>query len=684
MELLAPARDITCLAAAIQNGADAVYVGGRAFSARAAANAFDDDMLARAADYVHVRGAKLHLAVNTLVKDTEFSDLCRMAERAYAIGVDAFIVQDAGVAALLHQSLPGLPLHASTQMTLHDLHGVHTAQRMGFSRVVLARETTAQQLRTIRAQTACELEVFVHGALCMCYSGQCLMSSMIGGRSGNRGACAQPCRLPYSLQCDGRTVARGPLLSPRDLCLVRHVQELAAMGIDSLKIEGRLKSPEYVGMAARVYRAALNGEANEADVADMLAFYSRGGSCRGYWDGPQFADMMMHDKPGAKVTAQRALERDVQASFAQGAETAPTPVELTARLHIGQPASLMLSARGHTVTVTGAVCEPAQNQPIPQGRVEQQLCKLGGTPFAAHTAQIEMDDGLFVSVRDINELRRAGCAALEAAIADASRREPCTCSLVPPQLYTPDGTPQLAAYVTTREQYDAAAEAGVARIYAPVELCGQVDEAGEVIYVLPPIVKDATRYRALLDGKRRILADNLGVLDAFSDCELYGGMRLNAFNSQSVAALARLGIREQMLSPELNLRELTQIVPSIPCSVTVYGHLPLMLCENCIVRSAAGCGACKQSPVLVDRMGERFPILSHDCRSVVLNAKPLYMADKLADLLNLKINYINLYFTVENREICGKIIKEYKRAIVGETVQPPHSFTRGHFYRGVQ
>lgn len=293
MEILSPAGNFDSLRAAVHYGADAVYVGAQRFSARKSAQNFSDDELNQAVDFCHLRGVKLYLCCNTLMKEEELDDAMHLVYDAYQIGVDALIIQDLGLLKRIRQELPDFPVHASTQMTVVNTAGVNRLTELGVRRVVLAREVSKAQLKEIQKNTQAELEVFVHGALCMSYSGQCLMSSILGGRSGNRGGCAQPCRLPYTLLKNGKPVTKtGSLLCPKDLCLADRITELAELGVASLKIEGRMKSPEYVAMVTQVYKKAAQGGVSQEEISDMLKFFSRGGSCSGYFDGCSFENMM--------------------------------------------------------------------------------------------------------------------------------------------------------------------------------------------------------------------------------------------------------------------------------------------------------------------------------------------------------------------------------------------------------
>ncbi|MGN1059957.1 MAG: U32 family peptidase, partial [Clostridia bacterium] len=419
MEILSPAGSLEALTAAVHYGADAVYVGGSRFSARKNAQNFTDKELAEAVDFCHVRGVRLYLCCNTLLKDSELDEAMDFIRYAYQIGVDALIIQDLGLLARVRRALPDMPVHGSTQMTIVNSAGINTLAALGVRRVVLAREVTAAEIAEIRRHTDTELEYFVHGALCISYSGQCLMSSILGGRSGNRGGCAQPCRLPYTLLRNGKPVTDAlPLLCPKDLCLADQVQALADLGVASLKIEGRMKSPAYVAMVTHMYKQAIGGRISDDDIRSMLKFFSRGGSCQGYFHGCTYGSMM--DTAGqAKIAGTLpVLEKRQRVS--------PVSLHLTART--GQPLSLtMLAADGTAATVTGEVCPAAHTHPMAPERMEQQLRKLGGTPFYADRIEIDASNDVAAAAGALNALRRRAAETLELAIAQKFKRS------LPPQ-----------------------------------------------------------------------------------------------------------------------------------------------------------------------------------------------------------------------------------------------------------
>lgn len=303
VELLSPAGDMDCVKAAVQNGADAIYVGASSFSARASAANFSLEELREVINYAHIRNVKVHLALNTLIKNNEFNNALSIAEKAYEMGIDAILVQDIGLATTLINAFPKLPIHASTQMTVHNLSGVQALERLGFKRIVLSREMSLPEIEYICRNTKLEIETFIHGALCISYSGQCLFSSLVGGRSANRGKCAQPCRLPYNLMQDDSIIDNGYLLSPRDLCGLDFLPSLIEAGVKSFKIEGRLKSPEYVAVVTRIYRKYIDlyfssnpYEVNLKDRKDLLQVFNRGNFSAGHLDNHANHDLVYKEK----------------------------------------------------------------------------------------------------------------------------------------------------------------------------------------------------------------------------------------------------------------------------------------------------------------------------------------------------------------------------------------------------
>ncbi len=682
MELLSPAGSYDSLVMAVQNGADAVYAGGNMFSARRSAVNFDMAELRQAVDYCHLRGVKLYLAVNTLIKEFELADLCRYLETVYRLGIDAVIVQDMGVLRLVRKYLPDLPVNGSTQMTVCSSAGVRELERLGVRRVVLARELSAKEIAAIRRETKAELEIFVHGALCMSYSGQCLMSSMIGGRSGNRGACAQPCRLSYTLLENGRQIGKTlPLLSPKDLCLAERMAEVKASDADSLKIEGRMKSPEYVGMVTRVYRMALDGNLNHQDVEEMLRFFSRGGSSTGYFDGKKFRAMMDYDG-GAKISADRTMEKEIHSTVRGEIRKRPVSMEFFAEA--GKPVRLSVRCGDCAAEIAGETAELARNRPAEEERVRAQLAKLGETPFRLEKAHIFVDGRAAVSISEINALRRQAAEKLERDFSESFRREERKVNLPDLQPLKPEKRKTvLCAQVWNQEQYRAVKTMGIDEIYVPYDLF-RTGEYPDSVCVLPELPRQGEKLD--LSKAELVMVNHLGQFEQARGKEILGGHRLNVLNREAAEQYADLGVRSLTVSPELNAKEIRQLAAScsLPLEIIGYGRIPLMTMENCVIKSAYRCACKEKSFSLRDRKDAEFPILTQDCRNILLNSCPIYMADRMADIKNLQIDRVRLLFTVENPEMCCIIIKEYQKALAGEEISPPQfEYTHGHFYRGV-
>ena len=681
MEILSPAGSVEALKAAVNHGADAVYVGGSRFSARKNAQNFNDDELLEALDFCHVRGTKLYVCCNTLLKETELSEAMAFIRYLYTIGVDALIIQDLGLLSRVRRELPEMPVHASTQMTVVNSRGVNLLADLGVKRVVLAREVTGSELSEICNNTKTELEYFVHGALCISYSGQCLMSSILGGRSGNRGGCAQPCRLPYTLLKDGKVVTdKQALLCPKDLCLADRVQELKKMGIASLKIEGRMKSPEYVGMVTEVYKRAATVGITDREIQDMLKFFSRGGSCNGYFDGCKFGNMM--DPLGNTKIASTlpALEQKKK----------QMPVYLFLKAFLGEPLELsMTTEEGTCVTVSGDICEAAHTRATEEERMREQLAKLGETPFAARKIEIASSENVAVSVKALNGLRRQAAEELETVILESFRRLPVEATFSFGQKTVTSHLLSLCAEVMNEEQLRAAVDMGVGRIYLPEHLRSLAGNVSEPVLQMPPLCKEGCSL--LVEDFEQVCVQNLGQISMAAGKKLTAGHRLNLTNCETAEKLGELGISRCVVSPELNLKgiEALRRQTQMPLEVIGYGRLPLMLLENCLIKSYGSCsgekGCDSGTFSLIDRKNEVFPLVATKCGNVVYNTKPIYMADRLDEIKKLGIDSVRLSFTLENYERCCIIIREYQAALAGEKQKAPDgNFTRGHFYRGMQ
>lgn len=675
MELLAPAGSYDALRAAVQSGADAVYIGGSKFSARRGAVNFDAEEIKKAADYCRLRGVKLHVAANILVKDAERDEFIEYMKFLNDAGVDAVIIQDIGMASVCRKILPDLPLHASTQMTVSNAAGARRMKELGFTRAVLARELSHEAIKAIHDSVDIELEVFAHGAICMSCSGQCLMSSVIGGRSGNRGMCAQPCRLPYEF--DGKT---GYFLSPKDMCMLERLSELKNAGVASLKIEGRLKRSEYVSAVCGVYRRCLDGKkAEREDIEELKNAFNRSGFTSGYFDGKLGAQMMSYKNPSN--IAENIYSDAVKKRCAENANERRVKISISACLKNGGTLSAEFADDdGNRVTAYGNVCaEKAENRPLDGERLKSQLLKLGSTPFYADEAKIELDEGITIPVSEINAVRRAAAELLAEKRCQIPNRRAEEYISSPPSDF--GGKPVLTAQVTTYEQARACAENGITEIYADTPLANKLRREFKnvrVIARLAPFPRDDRTYEKY-EGDD-ILISNIGQYDEEKTC--YGDFRLNIANRESARFYG--GLKRITLSAELNERELAPICGG--GEIIGYGRLPLMLMENCPLRALGKCQKGTMRAMLKDRKNESFPIKCNEgCTAELLNSKPIYLADKPEIFNKLKISAVRLLFTVENSAECGKIINEYKTALAGGKGTPmaENTFTRGHFFRGV-
>lgn len=677
MELLAPAGNFGTLKAVVQSGADAVYIGGSEFSARRSAANFDIDEIEEAAKYCRIRNVKLHVAANILVKESEVNKFLEYIGKLNNIGVDAVIIQDIGMAKVVHQMYPDLPMHASTQLTVTNFEGAKKLKEAGFSRIVLARELSKEAIEKITCEAGIETEIFVHGALCMSYSGQCLMSSIIGGRSGNRGMCAQPCRLPYKIGDKS-----GYLLSPKDLCMLNRLSELDSIGVTSLKIEGRLKRSEYAASVCGIYRKYLDSwkKVSDSDMNELYNAFSRSGFTDKYFDGKCGKDMMCYENPAN--SAENIFTQEVKARCAEGANIKKTEVYISAELKKGKPISVSVwNNDGIFVTKTGEmVPETALNIELSEERLKSQLLKMGDTPFFAQDAEIILDRGISLPISEINKVRRN---ALDEFMEEKGKvPERRTVEREYSTFSSDENTPVLCAEVWTEEQARACINAGITQIYADTSLANFLKlkyKNADIIAKLPPICRDDREYEK--PETDAVLISNIGQITDEKKC--YGGIRLNVFNSESIDFFNSL--ERITISPELNLKELPK--ETSKSEIIGYGRIPLMALENCPLRALGMCQNRKNNRVLEDRMHEKFPLKCNEgCVLEVINSKPIYLADKLEIVNNLKIPAIRLLFTVENFEECGKIIEEYRMALKGNRVTAPkeNTFTRGHYFRGVE
>lgn len=680
MELLAPAGSKEAVIAAVQSGADAVYIGGKQFSARRSAENFSNEDIEWAVKYCHLRGVDVHVAANILVKPGEVDDFTEYIGFLNDSGVDAVIIQDIGMAKLVKKIYPDLPVHASTQMTASSLAAVKYFEEAGFSRVVLARELSLNQIKYICDNSGIEIEVFVHGAICMSYSGQCLMSSIIGARSGNRGMCAQPCRLPYKLLKNNKQLKEGYLLSPKDMCLANHLKDLQKCGVASLKIEGRLKRPEYVAAVAGVYRKYIDTpqKVSGEDMNMLKDVFSRSGFTDGYFKGNIGKDMMSYEIPGN--TSANNYSKEITESFK--GEHRKRAVKIECKMCKDKKLYIKITDGKHTVeTESENLVQKALNKPVDRNRLHEQLSKLGDSVFYAEDIKIVMDEDANIPIKEINAARRNAVEALEEEILKPEPRRRLKIERL--NIKKEQVKPKLTAQVFNKEQLEACEDEGIKTIYIPPELIPFAKrEDISYVAVLPEICDDDVKYD--IPKNFGVLISNVGQEVIYKDYKKYGNTRLNVFNSYSVKAFE--GYEALTLSCELNLKEIGRIGGNVPLEVVAYGKIPLMIMKNCPVKAITGKCAKNGGFLLRDRKNEEFKMVCDgSCHSVLLNSKNIYMADKIKDIVSAGITGIRLNFYDESREQIKNTIEQYKKALSGKTVETPaeNSFTRAHFYRGV-
>ena len=658
-ELLAPAGSFESLKAAIAGGADAVYFGGGDFNARINARNFTNDEIKQAIDILHSCGRKAYITLNTLVHGKELESYLRFAEFVYLAGADALIVADIGGAEAIHRHLPNLELHASTQMSGHNLAGAELLAKHGFSRMVCARELPRGDIEYLVKNSPIEIEMFTHGALCVCHSGQCLFSSIVGGRSGNRGECAQPCRLPYTDE-NGR---QSYPLSLKDLSLAGHITDLIDCGVQSLKIEGRMKSPEYVYGVVRAFRTLLDEGKNATyeELSLLARVFSRGGFTQGYFDRKINSSML-----GIRSDEEKSISKTALYSSEKIDEITPkkTKINALARIYLDRPIELTLTCGKTEVTAYGQIPERAINTPLSPENIKKNLTKFGATNFVIENFILQYDDTVMLPLSSLNELRRNACQMLEGALNE--------------------GKIERVGF----EGYIKAAPKGerkslrTARFYRAEQITDAARDYFDVIYlpiqnyngecegtILPPVILDSELekvdkmlQKAKEKGAKYALVGNLGALELAKKHGfiIHGDFRFNVYNGETVAKLEKLGIENVMLSPELTIPQIRDIGGDT--AAIVYGRIPLMLLEKCVSREVTTCEKCERGLATVtDRRGITFPILREfEHRNVIYNSAPTYMADLENDLARAKISNRHFIFSTESAKEVDNVINAYK------------------------
>lgn len=682
LEILAPAGGPDSIIPAVRCGADAVYLGARRLSARASAQNFDREQLREAVEYCHARGVKVYLACNTLMLDSELREAMEIIEYACSIPVDALIMQDVGFVSLVREAAPGMRLHASTQMSVHTPKGVEQMAKMGFKRVVLSRELSRKEIEEIAAESPIELEVFVHGALCMSVSGQCYFSAMLGSRSGNRGSCAQPCRLPFSV-----TGGTGHDLSLKDCSLIGHLRELEEMGIASAKIEGRMKRPEYTAAAVSACRKSLDFGYVDEDMSKQLeAVFSRSGFTDGYYTGKRGVSMFGVRSREDVVSATNKVFGALHGLYKD--ERRCVPVFGRLEISAGKNSRLTVSdSQGNSVTVSGAAPEEALKVPLTEEKCEGYIRKTGGTPFYFERLDISLDKELSLPAVALNTLRRD---ALGELLVQRTRRDAVDFRLPSfPNISTrPQRSPRYyRARFTNGNVPDSFLDSEL--IYVPIDLSDEeynslLDRGFAVAVEIPrgmfgmeKQIEEKLRHIRTL-GIQEVLASNQGAVELARELEMdiHGGFGLNITNTASVEWAERNGLLDVELSFELTLEQIAAIGGRMPVGIITSGRLPLMLTRNCPADNSSSAFG-KREMLLHDRKGMDFPLQRCGACTEILNSVPIYLSDRKNEIKGVDFEVFR--FSVENSVEIG----ENSQAFNSEKGRKG-AFTRGLYYRGVE
>lgn len=716
VELLSPAGSYEAFLAALNAGADAVYLGGNRFGARAYAGNLTDEELLKAIDYAHIQDKRLYLTLNTLLKDVEIEkQLYEYLTPLYTQGLDGVIVQDLGVIKFIQTYFGDLPVHASTQMCITGTHGVKILQEMGVSRVVTARELSLGEIRKIKNETDMEIESFVHGALCYCYSGQCLYSSMLGGRSGNRGRCAQPCRLPYSVMENNKMISKKSqpyLLSPKDICTLGILPEIIEAGVYSLKIEGRMKSSVYTSEVTSMYRKYIdllekNGKeryfVEQTDFEYLTGLYSRNGSSEGYYKKRNGRELITLTKPGyvsqpGKESEKKELKKHLQCQ-----------VSLEER----KPVEITVTDGEYTISLKGAEASEALNKPLTKETVIKQFEKTGGTGFFFSDIQVNLTGSVFIPMGELNGMRREALECYTKEVLRNYRRalpEQKEQSVIKENNKSGKQKDELKLYclASNLEQWETFLK--IKEVYAvyleyhAVELkkinyyIEKTHEMGKKLYLALPFIfrADAAEFldryikeleRTGLDGYLIRNLDELGYLQKKSLKGIRFDSCLYTFNREAKELCYRLGAENTTVPLELNFKELVNRGCETE-EIIVYGHLPLMVSTGCIKKTLNCCDKKSGSVVLSDRYKKNFLVRNNCtlCYNVIYNSDPLSLLDVGDKVKSLQAGCVRLNFADENKEETADITNRFAAAFIyhDRGSGQLQSYTRGHFNRGVE
>lgn len=682
IELLSPAGSFESLIPAVRMGADAVYLGSNEFSARKNAKNFNRDELEKAVEYCHIRGVKVYLALNTLIKDSEMESAIDLAKFSANINIDALILQDIGLASRLRNIMPDMKLHGSTQMTIHTESGVRLLEKMGFSRVVLARELSKNEIKKIRDSCNIELEVFIHGAMCMSVSGQCYFSSILGGRSGNRGLCAQPCRLPFCVP--GGT---GYDLSLKDMSIIEHIKELTNIGVNSVKIEGRMKRPEYVAAAVNACRKAIdNGKPEEESMNLLRNVFSRSGFTDGYYLGKRGKEMFGIRSKEDVLSATNEVFSNLHKLYKT--ENQNIPIYFEIRIKNGEKIRLNASDEDkNTISVYGDIPEISKNLDIDSDRCIKQLKKTGNTPFLVKNVCCDIDKGLSVSASSLNSLRRMAIDKLQEK---RKFRNPIKFSTEKQEIVEKkprNFNLKLRARFPNcniPESFKICELISVPLNSKKEDLISLRNRGFNICLEIPRVFfgREKEVIKLLNDAKNiginHVWAGNLGAVELSLNLgfKVHGGFSLNIINSDSVKWAERVGIEDIETSFEMTLNNISKLGGKIRRGIIAYGRLPMMITRNCPAKNGMNCKNCLGKSVLTDRKGIKFPMICNFGFTEILNSVPLYMADRINEIKD--VDFLVLRYTVENSVESGENLNTFNR-----NKWCGNEITRGLYYRDV-
>ena len=747
LELLAPAGSLKTLKAVIHAGADAVYLGGSMFGARAYANNFNEEELLEAIRFGHIHGRKIILAVNTLLKEYELGQLYDYPHPYYEAGLDAVIVQDMGVMEFIKTHFPNLPIHTSTQMTITNVEGARLLKEQGVERVVTAREMSLEEIQRIHDEVGVELESFIHGALCYCYSGQCLFSSIIGGRSGNRGRCAQPCRLSYEV-LQGEKSLTGhhatPILSLKDMCTLPFLYELADHGVYSFKIEGRMKTPEYAAGVVSIYRkymdSYLDGSripVEKKDIRALLELGNRGGFTNGYYYHHNDSDMLSGES-ASHNKSEGVLQDNIRREYVD----TELKEKIKGKLILNKecPAKIEVQYGKIKVSYQGDMVLVAQNRPLTEEVVTEKITKTGNTPFVFEKLEVTMDDDIFMPVNQLNQLRRGALEALEEALLKPYERTPPelveTSSAETDRQTTGNAikgkqisgqslsqtsgqqsagsSTEVRVLIENAEQLPAVLKADfVDTVYLDCMLYtrenlirklsadkDRVQASGKkAFYVFPFIFRQQTSlfYEKIMPELKKLPLDGIMVrsLDEIAFIKEWGNenwqmvsdSNLYTYSNEAAEYFYHLGMMQDTIPVELNRKEILRRENS-RSEMIIYGRLPLMITAQCIHKNTLGCMHQPDVLTLKDRYSVHFPVKNFcpECYNVIYNSLPVCLFKEDVTVKKIAPAAVRLSFTTETEEETEQILTIYGDIYKNGGIlgQLPMKCTNGHFKRGVE